>query len=411
MNLKVILILLLSLIAIQSQAQSRYNVIYEQQLSQNFAAENFNAGLHLINYLDTLVIPKKIIKKNDVAAKVINPLYRLSKLFFLNYLITDFALTMNHERYGHGYRILDADGEIVEIEYNLPPPFTDNEFSWITVNYNTNHSTQQTLGFLAGGSEANLVLSDVLRKNILLDERFSYTYALPYLYANNDAPGYTAFVTNPNADPIRYRNIINDFYGGERLTGRKMKTYSFIALLTDPMNFYALKATFFDYLIKGNHSSKVGMITFSNRVKYLPRFRFEYTPYGPELVIQNYLKLDSKLFQFSYAHSDGTFDPSWRITAEAWNIHATDKLSFNFKTQFWNQPEIDFFKNDKPITSVGFGAQIIAVTNYDFISKKHILGATIHLGYKTKGYSLGEQLDEGLIVRGGLTFRLRNKRQ
>jgi len=53
MNLKVILILLLSLIAIQSQGQSRYNVIYEQQLSQNFAAENFNAGLHLINYLDT----------------------------------------------------------------------------------------------------------------------------------------------------------------------------------------------------------------------------------------------------------------------------------------------------------------------------------------------------------------------
>ena len=40
------------------------------------------------------------------------------------------------------------------------------------------------------------------------------------------------------------------------------------------------------------------MINFKNGLKYLPRFRIEYTPYGPELVYQNYLNFESTLMQF-----------------------------------------------------------------------------------------------------------------
>ena len=45
-----------------------------------------------------------------------------------------------------------------------------------------------------GGSESNLVFSDFMRKNILLDKKFNYNYSLAYLYSSNDMPGYTAFV-------------------------------------------------------------------------------------------------------------------------------------------------------------------------------------------------------------------------
>ena len=148
------------------------------------------------------------------------------------------------------------------------------------------------------------------------------------------------------------------------------------------------------------------MIKLSNRLKYLPRFRFEYTPYGPELVYQNYFKLDDKLFQLSFSHSDGSFDPSWRITGEAWNIYAGDKLSFNLKGQLWNQPAINYFVNDEPRQSYGIGSQLITAINYDFINERHKIGSTIHIGYKTRGYSLGEQLENGIIIRGGLSFRL-----
>jgi hypothetical protein len=407
MNQKLILAFSIIIYFNQASAQSRYNFIYEPQNGMNFAAENFVGGFHLFDYLDTLYIPKEVIKEDNNLAKFINPVYRLGKLFFVNYLLTDFAMTMNHERFGHGYRILEAGGEITEIVYNPPPPFSYN-FSYISWNTNSNYTLQQELTVRFGGSEANLVLTDVLRKNILLDEQFSYNYALSYLYGSNDMPGYTAFVTALGADPIQYRKNINALYGGKRLSRRKMRTYSLIALLTDPMNFYALKSVFYDYLILGKHSTQVGMIKLSDKIKYLPRFRFEYTPYGVELVLHNYLKFDKKLIQLNFSHSDGTFEPSWRVLANIWNLKPGSNFSFSLSGQIWQQPAIDFYKDDILIRSQGLGGQVVTVTNYDFISDNHTLGATIQLGYKTGGYSLGEQLNKGFIIRGGLTFRLGN---
>jgi hypothetical protein len=407
MKIKVIITILLSLIATLGKAQSRYNLIYEPQLGQNFAAENFNAGFHAFDYLDSLFIPKNIIKKENNLANIINPMYRFGKLFLINYLITDFAMTMNHERFGHGYRVIEEGGAINEIVYNPPPPFS-NDFSYISPSVAFYRTHQQGLMLTLGGSEANLVLTDVTRKNILLDEKFSYNYGLAYLYGSNDMPGYTAFVTFPSADPVSYRNTINNFYGSTNLTRKKMRIYSFFALLTDPLNFYAFKSVFYDYLIKGRGSANVKMIKLSERLKYLPRFRFEYTPYGPELVYQNYFKLDSKLIQLNFSHADGSFNPSWRIDAKIWNIKTSKNLSFNLSGQIWNQPLIDFFEGDRLQQSQGLGSQLIVTTNYDLTTNNHLLGLTVQLGYKSSGYSLGEQLDNGLIIRGGLTFKSGN---
>jgi hypothetical protein len=408
MKIKLIITIFLSLITFLGKAQSRYNIIYEKQLGQNFAGENINAGFHLLDYADSLFITKKIINTENNFAKVINPIFRFSKLFFSNYLITDYAMTMNHERFGHGYRMLEAGGSIDKIVYNMPPPFT-NEFSYINATYPVNFTTQQELMYRLGGSETNLVLTDILRKNILLDERFNYNFGLAYLYGSNDMPGYTAFVTNPAADPIQYRKNINQLYGGEPLTRDKMKAYSFIALFTDPMNFYALKSVFYDYIIKGRHSSKISMIKLSKRLKYLPRFRFEYTPYGPELVYQNYFKLDSKLIQFSFSHSDAALPDSWRVLTNIWNIKLSNQISLNLSGQIWDQPNIEFYQNEKLITSEGFGGQFISTVNYDISKNKNLYGFTLQAGYKSTGYAIGEQLNKGLIITGGLTFKLGNK--
>ena len=411
MKLKLTAIILLSLILNEGKAQSRYNLIYEPQLGQNFAAENLNAGFHLLDYVDSLAVEKRIIKTENTFAKVINPIFRFSKLILNNYLITDYMMTMNHERYGHGYRMLEAGGYINEIVYSLPPPFS-NEFSYISYQQPPWFTYQQEIMFLLGGSETNLVFSDVMRKNILLDEQFNYNFSLAYLYGSNDMPGYTAFVSNPSGDPKRYLEKINNLYGPV-LTGEKMRTYSLIAMLTDPLNFYAFKSTFYDYIIKGRHSSRIRMIKLNNKLKYLPRYRFEYTPYGPELVYQNYFKLNSKLMLFSFSHSDPNLPKSWRVKANIWNLKLSDNLSCNLSGQMWNQPNIEFFHHDglessDPdfITSEGFGGQFVSTINYDVNKNKNYIGYTLQLGYKSTGYAIGEQLNKGLIIRGGLTFKL-----
>ena len=389
-------------------ANSEYNILYEKQFHQKIVAENLHAGFYLIDYVDSLFIPKINIPLSNNLGKIINPIFRLSRLFLTNYLITDYMLTMNHEL-GHGYRMIEAGGSIKEIIYNMPPPFT-NEFSYISLNWPTNFTKQQGLMINLGGSESNLVFSDLMRKNILLEMKFNYNFSWPYLYSSNDMPGYTAFIKNLGSDPNQYRYNLNTLYGVDKdvLTQEKIKYYSYLALFTDPMNFYALKSVFYDYLVKGKHSSKVEMINLNDRLKYLPRFRFEYTPYGPELVYQNYFKFDSTLMQFSFSHSDSELPDSWRIAANIWNIKSTDKLSFNFSGQIWHQPEIEFYHNDKLINVDGLGGKIISTINYEIIKNKHLYGLTFHIGYKSNGYSLGERLKEGLILRSGLFFQLGN---
>lgn len=404
------------LISINCTAQSRYNIIYEEQLGMNFASENLVSIYHAYDFLDSIIVPKEIFLNDDRISKFGKSFYRLNKLFWFNYLVNDYTHTMNHERFGHGYRAIDNGAEIIRIVYGAPPPFGA-EYSFIEWDNPTSITLQQNILNTIRGSEVGLVTSDIIRKNILLDERLTYNFALPYLYTSNDLPGYTAFSPG-GGDPPMYVGYLNTYnflanypmvsHYISYITLKKLQKYSYIALFLDPLNFYALKSAFYDYLILGKHSTKIGMIQLSDRIKYLPRFRMEYTPYGPELVIQNYFKLDKKLFQLSYSFSDGTFEPSRRVLANIWNIKAGKDFSFNLSGQIWEQPSIDYYIGDNLSRSKGLGGQVVTVTNYDFISDNQTLGLTMHIGYKTKGFSLGEQIDQGVIIRGGLTFRLGN---
>lgn len=390
-------------------AQSRFTCTCETQKGQFYSGENINSCFHAIDFIDTLLFPTSI-KRNGKAKKQINAAFRFSKLLLTNYLLGDYIMTMNHERFGHGYRGLQAGGDIIGITYNPPPPF-GSEFSYIQISGLGDATNQERLLMTLGGSEANMVVSDIMRKNFLLDESLNYNFAIAYLYGSNDMPGYTAFVQNGASDPNTYRRGINEFYfQRESLTQARMRSISLFALLTDPINFYAFKSLFYDYLLLGRRATTVKFIPITEELRFLPRFRFEYTPYGPELVYQSYFKRGNELYQSSFSHGDGTFYSSWRIGARAWNLKPTNRLSFNLVTEIWDQPQIDFYTNDVLVRNSGMGGLVNITANYDFFTNKgafSFLGATLQAGYKTAGYSLGEQLRSGPILRGGLSFRLK----
>jgi len=127
------------------------------------------------------------------------------------------------------------------------------------------------------------------------------------------------------------------------------------------------------------------------------------------LVYQNYFKLNSKLMLFSFSHSDPDLPNSWRVLANIWNIKLSNQISLNLSGQIWDQPNIEFYQNDKLIAFEGFGGQFISTVNYDISKDKNLYGFTLQAGYKSTGYAIGEQLNKGLIIRGGLTFKLGNK--
>ena len=124
------LISIISFLIIKSiiNAQPTYNIVYENKFHQNILPENLNTGFYLFDYIDSLSIPKV---NSSFQNNFGNSIFRLGKIFFTNYLVTDYMLTMNHE-FGHGYRMIEAGGTIRKIVYNWPPPFSNN-FSYITL--------------------------------------------------------------------------------------------------------------------------------------------------------------------------------------------------------------------------------------------------------------------------------------
>ena len=74
--------------------------------------------------------------------------------------------------------------------------------------------------------------------------------------------------------------------------------------------------------------------------------------------------------------------------------------------QIWDQPNIKFYQDDKFVEASGLGSQIITSINYDLTKDGHIFGLAVHIGYKSNGYVLGEQLKRGFILRGGFFIQL-----
>ena len=82
-----------------------------------------------------------------------------------------------------------------------------------------------------------------------------------------------------------------------------------------------------------------------------------------------------------------------------------DKLFIQFCSELWQQPSIEYFVDDQIEVSAGVGGLFWAAANLDLFSKIQSLGLVLQLGYKSRGFSVGEMLDKGLILRAGLSFR------
>lgn len=373
----------------------------------SFGAENIASTHYLWRKFDNHFIPSEIFKSQSTGSRVGNVSYRLTKLFLLEYPLAFILPTIQHERLGHGSRVKEFGGDINEVSITFPPPFQF-EAPYIRYSIPSSLTTQQGLMITVGGSESNEFLANIIRKNILLDDELDYHNAFLYLYANNDLSGYVTFAANiSGSDITNYLSTINNYYGSSDLSLGKIQLYGVLSILLDPINFYSFNSIFNEYVSKGNSKSKIHLIPLVGNIRYLPKLKFGLTPYGPELMLQNYLRHSDRLYSFSISSSDGAFENFWRLGAEVWNVVLENKFSLNLSSQFWNQPNMEFYVGNQLERSEGFGGLMIGSVNYNFCVRENLLGLTLQFGYKSKGFAVGERLDSGLIVRGGLAFRIR----
>ncbi len=386
-----------------TQAQDRYLLIYEADLGEHFGAENLLLANHLWSTLDKHFLPQHLFPEEKRWG---NRFYRLGKLLLLDYPFAFVLPSLQHEYFGHGYRARQYGSRVTELKITLPPPF---QLETPHVRYKPilDRTAQEQLVMTIAGVEANSIFSEKIHRNVLLRESMDYHDALLYIYANNDLTSYVTFGGDLGGDLNTYVASINGFYTKGELKKEKLFRYGILGILFDPLNYYAF-ASVFNYGWKGQAATQTPFLSLHDQVKYLPKISFHLTPFGPEVYLDNYLKIHSQLYAISFAVSDNTFEKFWRTRVRFWNVSLSGSLSLGGQMQLWQQPTLTILKDQQNVATEGVGGALIGRLNYDW-QKAPVLGLMLEAGYKTGGFMQGERLDEGLIIRGGISVHLNTK--
>ena len=376
-------------------------------------SENLFTFHSIWSAIDNEIIPTTLpfLKKRNALTKTINISYRLAKLFLVDYPINFVLPSLNHEFVGHGMRVYQANGRIAEIRTPLPPPFMS---SFPLISYykmpGVLSTQQQDIAITIGGSEANTIMAEIIRKNVLVSGYFDYHASFLYLYANNDLNGYAAFA-GQLSDIKYYIENINILYkdNNKKMDNTKLLAYGIVGILGDPLNYYSFFNIFKNYLVDGSTRIFIPWIPLSHKIHlhYLPKVRFGLTPYGVEFFVDNYVKHRNTVYSLVVGFTDGTFDSSWRVQTKIWNIFIARNMSMNVEAQLWYQPEIQFFINNTMDKSEGLGGAVFLDFTHDALIRD-VVGIMLQLGYKSPGFMEGELLQGSFIARlaFSLSFRL-----
>ncbi len=330
-------------------------------------------------------------KLKPKAANISNSLFNFSA----NYL----AMLWSHE-IGHSIRAKQVGGKFTIHNFGLPVPYTTAELP-------PNISLENTAIFVTAGFEVNYLnvrslQSQFLRQNGLWNEDLSLSFANRLMY-----PIYTSLIVpidakEPNVwietagDPVHYILPVFKNYANNQVF---MQDGSVNPELVSFYNQATIFATFFN-LLDPQFYREAGA-AFGNASKTRrPLFLigdyhngwtygtlFNASPLGYELYMQNYLHLNNK--QFGLYAKYGNPYKNIGLGFSMNDVINYKKIKADLLLEVWQQAI--------------FGNGISTEINGKWKLNDHF-GLNFNLGYKTEGYVLGKQLNEGLNVGGGISF-------
>ncbi len=369
---------------------------------------------------DTLMLPQKALmnlqeywnlrtcKKNFLFR-----IERLSELIFLWDPMSYMLMVTQHEVFGHGYRIRSLGSYYATVcGYGMgaPPPYGPGG-GFTSYNISPTLTTSKEIAITAAGVEATGLLAGELKKKWILDRKIDPRQASLYLYSEHDLSRYifeglsgNEFDLNSGNDMEAYLFWLNSTYPQGYLSENNLKTYALVNLV-DPTTFYAIYA-WFNYVASGENSSIPMIPLFSTRL--LPNLRLSLTPFGPEVLLENYLTYKSQLTYFYFKAGEFAGNQYYGLGIENKTLWSYKKCCFGLRFDGWKQPLyssyllIDALDNTPapaPTTSGSYGAALQATLYYPLTNKMNIYAV---VGGKTSGFLPGESLYTNPILRIGL---------
>ncbi len=326
----------------------------------------------------------------------------------LNY----FAMVVQHEVFGHGYRVRDLQTHSLAVvngyEFNWPPPYGP---GGAATGYSVSEkfTTTEDTAVSSAGVEATAILALITKLKWISSGTIDPRELFLYFFSEQDL---TLYVSSLKLKDVRgqsghdmnsYIQSLNYTYTDHFLSRGRLRTLSLINF-ADPFTFFTVYSLF--YYFSTGKEAPLPMIASC----YLPGLRLGLTPFGPEVFLENFFSLNQiPLYVYLKGgnHSDNTYLGAGFYAPR---IYAVNNFFFGLRCDLWRQPklllqpgnipffDIDFSLKPNPNNplypyseqhAMRFGAAGSLITSYLWDQK---YGYEAELGYKAQGFLPGYSL-------------------
>ncbi len=382
--------------------------VFDRNFSPVVSSNDTHLILQELSDLKTKYVPIE-----NISSSFAKGLIRLFELALVWDPINYITSMVQHEVFGHGYRIRSLPygyAEVTNYHFSIKWPDTvshSGASTGFTISKDIGAGPLMAIGI--GGIEGSSIMAKQLKMTWLQNRKINPLQANLYLYSFHDLTFYVMGTPDDNMrmenDITGYLYLLNEQYHSS-LTVSELRQ-QVAANFLDPMTYFAIYS-YYRYIITGK-DTRIPMISMGD-IRYLPAFRCSLAPYGIEYYFENFFLLPQTLYTYVRY---GSFASSkyYGLGAEMPNIWTLDQLQIGGRFDLYHQPNIPFKKGYIPVEDEYipynqnrdlWGCLFTVMANYS--SKDHV-SAYGEIGYKTRGYIPGESLQNQIIIRTGLGLK------
>jgi hypothetical protein len=319
---------------------------------------------------------------------------RFGKLF-LEYTLFNCFATIQHEVFGHGFRLREFRNPVHKYEIGLfsgATLFDAAKYGSLTPN--------EQIAVTTGGLEAENILAKRIRDRWLMNSELDNRDAVFYLINQYSQSLYISSTRHDRThftdghDIHSYVTQINRWYGDKVISTHNVRNRSYVDLL-NPFLYYSLFSVG-QYVLDGRQCMQYPMFQIGE-YQYLPAMSLVLAPYGTEYNLLNFVRSGDKLYQANIRYGSTGNRKSYGIALEANKIWSNDLLDLDAKLDLWFQPKL--YKQTSALATNKFGGALSFITRFKVGACVELVGQA---GYKTTGFMPGEVLKHSPILRGGL---------
>ncbi len=395
-----------------------YKIEWDIDMSPYAGGEDLLFATRGIERFETYLLGKSpLAYSEDMYART----WRLSELFMIWLPLNYLTMVVQHEVFGHGYRIRDIGHSRVKVSgysFGTPPPYGDGGGA-TSYSFNNALTTTDETAISMGGVESTAILAWITKLKWLEAGRIDPRQTVLYLLSQHDLNLYIGSLKTAKDlsghDIHGYVRSLNYTYPDNILSRGRLRSLSWINV-ADVFTFYAIYS-WFHYLSSGKES-KIPMIASC----YLPGLRLGLTTFGPEVFFENFFVFKRKPL---YAYVKGGHHAKnnyYGAGIYAPRLYSFRKWEFGIRADLWRQPQLLLQPGAIPITEIDFDiAPSIDDPLYPY-SQRHAMrfggaasaiaffkgteqcGFEAELGYKAQGFLPGYSLKASPVVRLAFTL-------